>query len=161
MLCIPALEQGFELSLVLELPEHWASELDEVLALIGVPGWLGGGKQTRKLCSSSQDREAGASGHTQQIWDGLSVDKHLTGDLKDERRWSGQESPGRRNSICKGPEAGKNQLAEGCTETYGWSVVGACVGRTAREEVWEEGRARPPQGEEWAPFQAAGSYGRI
>lgn len=67
MLHIPALEQGFELSLTLELPEHWASELDEVLALRGVPGWLGGGKQIRKLCSSSQDREAGASGHTQQI----------------------------------------------------------------------------------------------
>ena len=53
------------------------------------------------------------------------------------------------------------RLVEGCTEAYSWSVVDACVGKWARKEAWEEGRARPLHGEEWAPFQAAGSYGRI
>lgn len=75
MLPVPALEQGFELSFMAQtLPEHWASELDEAPALIGVPsvvGWWAvgsrrgncvGGPRTGKLAPlGTQSRSEKAS----------------------------------------------------------------------------------------------------
>lgn len=70
VLPVPALGQGFELSFMAQiLPEQWASELDEVPALIGVPtvvGWWAVGNRQGKNCAASP-RTAGASGDTERI----------------------------------------------------------------------------------------------
>ena len=95
MLPVLALGQGFELSFMAQtLPEHWASELDEVPALKEFPVWLGGGqweadKEIVQLVLE-QGRKS-ASGDTGKMWEGLPEDKHLKGGLKDDQEVVGAE----------------------------------------------------------------------